>query len=163
MRASVSLLVVAGLWTGSAFGQERISSEDFAKKVAISDKMEIESSQLALSRSPDSDTKPFAERMVKDHQETSAELKALVEGGKVKATLPSALDAEHQKKLDDLRAKLGKDFDSAYDRMQMQAHEEAVELFEQYARDGDNPDLKAWAAKTLPHLKEHLAMAKRLS
>src|SRR5689334_9187324 len=74
---------------------------------------------LALSRSPDSDTKPFAEKMVKDHQETSAELKALVEGGKVKATLPSALDAEHQKKLDDLRAKLGKDFDSAYDRMQM--------------------------------------------
>ena len=36
-------------------------------------------------------------------------------------------------------------------------------LFEQYARDGDNADLKAWAAKTLPHLKEHLAMAKRLS
>lgn len=51
----------------------------------------------------------------------------------------------------------------AYDHMQLQAHEEAVALFEQYARDGDNPDLKAWAAKTLPHLKEHLAMAKRLS
>jgi alpha-glucosidase len=31
-----------------------------------------------------------------------------------------------------LRAKSGKDFDSAYDHMQMQAHEEAVALFEQY-------------------------------
>jgi putative membrane protein len=163
MRASISLLIAAGLWAAPAFGQERISSEDFAKKVAISDKMEIESSQLVLSRNPDSDTKPFAERMVKDHQETSAELKALVAGGKVKATLPTALDADHQKKLDELKAKSGKDFDSAYDRMQMQAHEEAVALFEQYARDGENPDLKAWAAKTLPHLKEHLAMAKRLS
>jgi putative membrane protein len=101
--------------------------------------------------------------MVKDHQETSAELKAMVDGGKVKATLPTALDAEHQKQLDELKAKSGKDFDSAYDHMQVQAHEEAVALFEQYARDGDNPDLKAWAAKTLPHLKEHLAMAKRLS
>jgi putative membrane protein len=163
MRVSVSLLVAAGIWAAPALGQQRVSSEDFAKKVAISDKMEIESSQLALSRNPDNDTKPFAEKMVKDHQETSAELKALVDSGKVKATLPTALDAEHQKKLDDLKAKSGKDFDSAYDHMQMQAHEEAVALFEQYVRDGDNPDLKTWAEKTLPHLREHLAMAKRLS
>jgi predicted outer membrane protein len=53
------------------------------------------------------------------------------------------------KKLDDLRAKSGKDFDSAYDHMQMQAHEQAVALFEQYARHGENPDLTAWATKTL--------------
>jgi putative membrane protein len=163
MRVSISLFVAAVVWTVPALSQQRISSEDFAKKVAISDRMEIESSQLALSRAPDSDTKPFAEKMVKDHQQTSAEVKALVDSGKLKTTLPTALDTEHQKKLDELKAKSGKDFDSAYDHMQMQAHEEAVALFEQYARDGDNADLRAWAAKTLPHLKEHLAMAKRLS
>jgi putative membrane protein len=163
MNAYVIVVIAAGMWAAPAFSQQRISSEEFARKVAISDKMEIQSSQLVLSRNPDSDTKPFAEKMVKDHQETSAELKAMVDSGKVKATLPTALDAEHEKKLDELKAKSGKDFDSAYDHMQLQAHEEAVELFEQYARDGDNPDLKAWAAKTLPHLQEHLAMAKRLS
>ena len=163
MRVSVTLLIAAILFAAPAFGQQRISSEDFARKVAISDRMEIQSSQLALSRSPDSDTKPFAEKMVKDHQQTSAELQALVESGKLKVSLPTALDTEHQKKLDELNAKSGKDFDLAYDHMQLQAHEEAVALFEQYAREGDNPDLKTWAAKTLPHLKEHLAMAKRLS
>src|SRR4029079_9089756 len=103
MRVSVSLLIATGLWVAPAFAQQRISSEDFAKKVVISDKMEIESSQLALSRNPDNDTKPFAEKMVKDHQETSAELKALVDGGKVKATLPTTLDSEHLKKLDELK------------------------------------------------------------
>ena len=77
----------------------------FVTKVAISDMFEIQSSQLALSKQADTDTKPFAEKMVQDHQKTSTELKALVEGGKVKATLPSALDAEHQKMLDDLKAK----------------------------------------------------------
>ena len=163
MRRPATLLIALFLLAAPAFGQGRVTTEDFVKKVAMSDMMEIQASQLALSRNPDADTKPFAEKMVKDHQQTSTELKSLVESGKVKATLPTALDAEHQKKLDELKAKSGKDFDIAYDRMQQHAHEEAVALFEEYARDGDNADLKAWAAKTLPHLKEHLAMAKRLS
>lgn len=38
----------------------------------------------------------------------------------------------------------------------------AVDLFSRYSQGGDNGDLKAWAAKTLPHLREHLAMAQKL-
>jgi predicted outer membrane protein len=125
--------------------------------------MEIQAAKLALSKQPDGDTKPFAERMVKDHEHTSMELKALVGSGKVNADLPIALDAEHQREIDELNAKSGKEFDRAYDPMQVKAHQQAVELFETYARDGDNADLKAWAAKTLPHLKQHLAMAKKLT
>src|SRR4051812_6510996 len=64
-----------------------------------------------------------------------------------------SLDAEHQKMLDDLKSKSGKDFDQAYDRMQILAHEQAVALFEQYAHNGENPELKSWANMTLPHLK----------
>jgi len=157
----LSGLAVCLVWTVPGFSQA-VSTDEFVKKVAMSDMLEIETSKLALSRNPDADTKPFAEKMVKDHTETSTELKGLVSGGKVKATLPTALDAEHQKKLDDLKAHNGKEFDTAYDRMQAQAHEEAVALFEKYSQSGDNPDLKAWAAKTLPHLKEHLTMAKNL-
>src|SRR5438309_1851615 len=93
------------------------SAQDFVDKAAISDMFEIQSSQLALSKQPDKDTKPFAQRMVTDHQKTSKELKSLVDGGKVKATLPSALDAEHQKMLDDLKTKNGKDFDQSYDQI----------------------------------------------
>jgi putative membrane protein len=32
-----------------------------------------------------------------------------------------------------------------------------------YGKSGDNKALKSWAAKTLPHLQEHLAMAEKLS
>jgi putative membrane protein len=163
MKWFVSVIIAAVTWVGPALAQGRVSTEDFVKKVAISDMAEIQSSQLALSRSPDADTKPFAEKMVKDHQQTSSELKTLIDSGKVHASLPVALDAEHQKLLDDLKAKQGNQFDQAYDRMQIAAHEQAVALFEDYARNGDNPDLKSWAMKTLPHLQEHLAMAKRLS
>ena len=163
MSKKLAILAACLFWATAAPAQTRVSAQDFVTKVAISDMMEIQSSQLALARQPDADTKPFAEQMVKDHQQTSKELKALVDSGKVKVALPSALDAEHQKKLEDLKAKSGKDFDRAYDQMQVQAHEEAVALFEGYAASGDNPDLKSWAATTVPHLKEHLAMAKKLS
>ena len=111
MSKKLALLAACLLWATLAPAQTRVSTQDFVTKVAISDMMEIQSSELALARQPDADTKPFAEKMVKDHQQTSRELKALVDSGKVKASLPSALGAEHQKKLEDLKAKSGKDFD----------------------------------------------------
>ena len=63
------------------------SAQDFVNKVAVTH-FEIQSSQIALAKQADADTKPFAEKMVQDHQKTSSELKALVDGGKVKARLP---------------------------------------------------------------------------
>jgi putative membrane protein len=158
-KAMIIATAGCGLFASVALAQ---TAQDFAIKVAISDMFEIQSSQLALSKQPDADTKPFAEKMVQDHQKTSNELKALVDGGKVKATLPTALDAEHQNLLDDLKAKNGKDFDQSYDQVQLKAHRDAVALFEAYAKTGDNSDLKSWAGQTLPHLKEHLSMAEKL-
>ena len=131
-------------------------------KVAISDMFEIQSSQLAVTKQADADTKPFAEKMVHDHQKTSSELKGLVDGGKVKATLPTTLDSQHQKMLDELKAKYGKDFDTSYDQTQLKAHQDAVALFDAYAKGGDNAELKGWAFRTLPHLREHLSLAQKL-
>jgi putative membrane protein len=157
--AAGSGLFVSLVFVGAAQAQ---SARDFVNKVAISDMFEIQSSQLALSKQPDKDTKPFAQKMVTDHQKTSKELKSLVDGGKVKATLPSALDAEHQKMLDDLKTKNGKDFDQSYDQIQVKAHQDAVALFKAYSAGGDDPELKRWAAKTLPNLERHLTMAEKL-
>jgi putative membrane protein len=127
-------------------------------KVAISDMFEIQSSQLALAKQADSRSR---RRWSRDHQKTSSELKALVDGGKVKATLPTASTAKHQKMLDELKAKNGKDFDASYDQTQVKAHQDAVALFDAYAKNGGNAELKGWAFRTLPHLREHLSMAEK--
>ena len=158
-RPLVVALVVLSAIPGVALAE---LAQDFVNKVAISDMFEIQSSQLALTKQPDADTKPFAEKMISDHQKTSSELKALVSAGKVKATLPTALDSEHQRTLDELKLKNGRDFDSGYDAIQLKAHQEAVSLFDAYSKNADNPDLKSWAARTLPHLREHLSMAEKL-
>ena len=46
--------------------------------------------------------------------------------------------------------------------IQVKVHEEAVALFTAYAKGGDDPQLKKWAAKTLPNLEQHFTMAQKL-
>ena len=54
------------------------------------------------------------------------------------------------------------EFAATYDPMQVSAHEEAVSLFERYAKGGDNAKLKDWAGKTLPALRHHVQMAQQI-
>jgi putative membrane protein len=100
--------------------------------------------------------------MVSAHRKTSDELKGLVASGKVKEALPTKLDSAHQEKLDTLKGLKGADFTKQYRSDQVEAHEDAVSLFERYAEGGDNPALKDWAGKTLPDLKRHQEMAEKL-
>jgi putative membrane protein len=137
------------------------STDDFVKEVAISDMFEIESNKLGEQKG-NAQEKTFAQQMVTDHTKTSTELKSMVTSGKVKATLPTALDSSHQSKLDKLKGASGKDFSSDFDSDQVSAHKDAVSLFERYAKGGDNAELKDWAGKTLPTLQHHLQMAQDL-
>jgi putative membrane protein len=137
------------------------STADFVKQVAISDMFEIESNKLGQQKG-NAEEKTFATQMVTDHTKTSTELKGLVSSGKVKADLPTALDSSHQNKLDKLKSTNGNDFSSQFNSMQVDAHKDAVDLFERYSKGGDNADLKDWAGKTLPALKHHLEMAQNL-
>ncbi|WP_336485912.1 DUF4142 domain-containing protein [Methylobacterium nigriterrae] len=137
------------------------STADFVKEAAVSDMFEIQSSQLASERGDDA-TKTFAKQMITDHQKTSGEMKGMVQGGKVQAGLPTELDGTHQGKLDKLKGLQGADFTKQYHSDQVKAHKDAVDLFQRYAKGGDNADLKAWAGKTEPALAHHLQMAQDL-
>jgi putative membrane protein len=100
--------------------------------------------------------------MITDHTKTSSELKGMV-SGEMGAAIPTVLDGSSQKKLDKLRDTKPENFASEYDPMQVSAHKDAVSLFERYAKGGDDPKLKDWAAKTLPALQHHLQMAEDMN
>jgi putative membrane protein len=146
----------------TAQSQGAPSTADFVKTAAISDMFEIQSSKLALEKKA-RDERHFAERMIHDHTETTDQLQHLVNSGQVKVPLPAALDTQHEQMLDKLRGENGANFDKDYDQAQLAGHKEAVALFESYAANGDNAALKRWAAATLSHLRDHLAMAEKLS
>jgi putative membrane protein len=138
-----------------------VTATTFVPVVAVSNQFEIESSQLALSRSTSKAVKDFANRMVVDHNLAGAKFKQAVADAKI--TPPSEkLDAKHQAIIDKLKAANGAVFDTAYIEAQTNAHVEAVDLFKAYAKDGDVPRLKAFAADVLPTLEGHLQHVKKL-
>jgi putative membrane protein len=100
--------------------------------------------------------------MVDAHSRTTEELTRIVTSEKIKVDLPTKLDSKHQKLIDDLNTASGEDFDKTYAKQQVDGHDEAVKLFDSYAKRGDNAALKQFAKKTLPVIQEHLAEAKKL-
>jgi len=147
----------------SAVGKMVMSAQnkDFFPAAASAGMLEIETSKLAVATTQNADVKKFAEQMVTDHTKADTELKALAATKNI--TLPTTMSKHHQKMYDHLKdEKPGKDFDSAYQNIQVVAHKEAVTLFAKASTDSPDPEVKAWAAKTLPALEHHGAMAKDL-
>ncbi|MCO6187771.1 DUF4142 domain-containing protein [Rhizobium sp. L1K21] len=137
------------------------ATAEFVEKAARSDMFEIQSSQLAAGRT-DGATKDFAEQMVNDHQKTTKQLKDLVTSGSIDAELPTAMSQKQQDMLDELRSLDADAFATQYRNQQVNVHEKAVELFDQYGNRGDDEALRQWAAETLPTLRDHLQMARDL-
>jgi putative membrane protein len=132
-----------------------ISTADrtFIDKATQGGLFEVESSRLALDKNASAQNRSFANMMITDHSKANQALEKLVreKGGRV----PTVLDTDLQAKLDDLRHKEGAAFDRAYHEAQVKAHDDAIALFESASRDCDDPELKAFAAKTLPTLRMH--------
>lgn len=137
------------------------STTDFVKNAAIAGLFEIQSSELALRKRAPQDRR-FAKRMIHDHERASRQLKHIVRADHINTQVPTQLDDQHQKMLQQLQGESGQTFEKDYDKMQQQGHQEAVSLFQNYAQSGDNPALKRWAQRTLPTLQDHLSMAQKL-
>jgi putative membrane protein len=134
---------------------------DFMTKAAESGLAEVLTSQLATSKSTNEEVKAFAQRMVDDHTKANDELKGLA--GNKNVTLPTTPNAKQRATHDRLNTLSGADFDREYMREQVRMHNEAVALFEKETRNGRDQDVKAWAGKTLPTLREHQRLANDLS
>ena len=137
-------------------------TREYVQKAAMGDLYEIEASKVALARSQSADVKKFAQDMIDAHTRSSDELKArLARAGQI-VELPTMLDAEHQKMLDDLKAASPRTFDARYAAGQKEAHDQALMLHRDYAMRGSVADLKAFAADIVPKVEMHVQMAAEL-
>lgn len=136
--------------------------EGFVQRVAMSDMYEIEASRLALERAQSPQVRTFAQAMVDAHTATTNELKTTMQGQDLAPPMPTALDADHRNRVNDLRSAPAGEFDKLYLDQQTAAHQAALDELEDYSEGGTNAKLKAWAAKTAPTVREHLERARTL-
>ncbi|MGA8810858.1 MAG: DUF4142 domain-containing protein [Thermoanaerobaculia bacterium] len=134
------------------------ADKEFVMKAAQGGMAEVMLGQMASSKGTSPDVKNFGNRMVTDHGKANDELKQLAQNKGM--ALPADVDDESKKMSDKLSALSGKDFDKAYIDGMVDDHEKDVKEFEKASKDAKDPDLKAWATKTLPTLQDHLKMAK---
>jgi len=160
--ASVMVLTLLSVALAQDARREEKGGKDidqtFSVKASASDLAEINLSRIAVKSAGDKSVKEFAQQMIDDHSKTSKQL--LEMANKKNLKVAERMDAEHDKMASRLAKLSGAEFDRAYMAGQLKDHEEAVALFEKQSKDGSDKDLKAWAEKTLPHLREHLKMAK---
>jgi len=139
-------------------GQKLDSKDrDFLDDAARAGLFEMEGSKLAQQKSGSADVKAFADRMIKDHTAMSKDLAALAKSkGYELPTEPGTAQKLELKALD--VADSG--FDTKFaERIGSNAHRHALNAFAEAAKDAKDPDVKKFAEKYLPMMREHLRLA----
>ena len=148
--------------TGEQTGMGNMTSQDhnFIMDAAMGGLEEVELGRVAAQQGMSAEVKQFGQRMVDDHSQANSELMTLASSKGI--TLPTELDQKHRAEVTKLSAMSGAEFDREYTKMMVSDHRKDVSEFEKQSTRGTDPDLKAFASKTLPTLQEHLRMAEAL-
>jgi putative membrane protein len=164
--------------------QKQIDKSDSARKAAVSDSTlkaiktlqedaskflvksyesgmyEIQLSQLAATNGLDTDVKNLAAMLVNDHTAINNKIDAIAASANF--TLPAAINADHQKDLQDMGKLTGANFDKKYIDAIVTGHQTSVSNYKDAYKNLAESDTKNFAGETLPKIEDHLAMAKKV-
>ncbi len=138
----------------AAAGQPAPSSADYVRMAAASDLYEIQSSQIVMQTTQNSELRAFAEMMIEHHTMTTQTLTRAAQAAGMTPTAP-ALDAPKAEMIRQLQAAQGQARDMLYIQQQVGAHEEALTLHTRYANNGDVAQLKTAAGAAVPIVARH--------
>ncbi|HLY69906.1 MAG TPA: DUF4142 domain-containing protein [Puia sp.] len=133
----------------------------FAIKAANGGMAEVAMGKIALTHAKNHRVKDFGAMMIKDHSDGGDKLNQIASQKNI--VLPASLSKEDQKHVEELSKKTGDDFDKAYMNMMLEDHKDDIKEFQKASTLCKDPDLKNFAAITLPVLQKHLDSAKAIS
>ena len=147
----------------AAKGGAKLSAIDreFVTKAAQAGHAEIAAGKLAAANAGNAEVKKFGEMMAQAHAKSGDELMQITSSKGV--TVPKEADKTHKQLAKQLEKLNGDKFDRLYMREAgVKDHKAAVALFTKEAKSGKDPELKAFAEKSLPTIKEHLQTAQNV-
>lgn len=124
----------------------KLSPQDksFISKAAAGGMMEVDLARIAEQQGKSDEVKKISRMMVTDHTKANSELMEIAKKKGLGVGSPATKPAFSS--------------DSQFIAQMVSDHQADVKLFQQEAAQGTDSDLKAFANKTLPTLKRHLAM-----
>jgi putative membrane protein len=137
------------------------AERDFIEDQLEDGMAEIHLGKLASERATHPRVKEFAAMMVRDHQMAGDELKQAASAANVQPNVPAEPDGDHKDAQEELAKLSGRDFDKKYMDKMVDEHQEAVNEVERKT-NSDNVQVRQWATKTLPKLREHLEQARQI-
>jgi putative membrane protein len=143
--------------SGTNMKTEARKDRVFMEKAAAGGLLEVDLGNAVKDKAQDQQVKDFASKMATDHSKANDELKALMSQKGLNA--PTDLPAKDKSEADKIKAKQGADLDKSYMGLMVKDHDKDIKEFQAEAKNGTDPDVKAWAQKTLPTLEEHQKMA----
>ena len=152
-------LVSAADKTEPKTGADKLSSADekFVKEAASGGMLEVELGKIAAEKAVNDKVKAFGRQMQEDHGKANDELKTVAANKGVQ--LPAGLEGKHKRTVDRLSKLSGPEFDRQYMRTMIEDHKEDLNAFQREADKGKDPDVKQFASKYVPMIKNHSEMA----
>lgn len=133
----------------------------FVKEAASAGLMEVQLGQMAQDKGQSQEVKDFGKQMVTDHGMANDELKSILQ--KKNMPVPEKLESKHKLMVEKVTNKSGVEFDKAYMQMMVKDHTKDVADFKKATQKVKDPEINAWAGKTLPVLEQHLEQAKGIA
>lgn len=157
LLASAALALGGGAALFAATEAVSLNSQDksFVSDAAKAGMSEVHMGKLGMEKATAPAVRSFSQRMINDHSKANDELTGIAT--RKGLSMPGDHDMPGM-----LNLKSGASFDHAFAREAVEDHEKAVALFEKEAAEGSDSDLKAFARRTLPTLRSHLAAARAL-
>lgn len=151
----------AGTAAAGTVGRTAVSDSLFAEAAASGGLAEVMLAEVGAQRATHPDLKNFSTRMIQEHTRMNAELTQLAAQKRI--PLPRTADFRAQFCAQSLNGLTGEEFDRCYAKAQLLTHMDAVATFEAEAERGQDPQVKALAARVLPHIKGHLKMIRPIA
>jgi putative membrane protein len=130
-----------------------LQDRDFFERAVQGSNAEVAMGTLVRDHALRAEVIAFGQRMVADHGAINKQLAAIAASKRI--TPPTDL-GEHQRSFDEVVDRHADGFDRRFVRIMIDDHHAAIELFKSEASGGIDPQLRAFAAATLPLLEAHL-------
>jgi putative membrane protein len=138
-----------------------VTDKKFVHDAAEGGLAEVELGKLAAEKGSSENVKKFGQRMVDDHSRANDELKEIASAKGI--NLPTEVSAKDKVLKERLSKLNGPSFDQAYMENMVKDHKKDVADFARESSAGGDTQVKQFAAKTLPTLKDHLKEAEGIA